>query len=94
MNVRRILATACASGAIVTGSVLAASPAQAAPPLFASGLVTVVIVDLVDIDDVTVQVPVAAAANICDVNAAVLLAAIEDTGTAECTATASSDARN
>jgi len=37
---------------------------------------------------VTVQLPVAVAANVCDVDVAILLAAIQDTGTANCTATA------
>ena len=50
------------------------------------GLVNVVI------DDVTIKVPIGIAANICDVNAAVLAAAIVDTGTATCTATADPDA--
>ena len=72
--------------------VLTAAPALA-QPIFAGGLVNVIIVDAVDVEDVTVQVPVAAAANICDVNAAVLIAAIEDTGSAECEATATSNAR-
>ena len=71
---------------------MSAMPAMAAP-VITGGLVNVTIVDAVDVEDVTVQVPVAAAANICDVNAAVLLAAIEDTGSAECEATATSNAR-
>ena len=40
----------------------------------------------VHFDDVTVQLPVGIAANVCDVNAAVLAAAIADTGEAECEA--------
>ena len=40
----------------------------------------------VNFDDVTIQLPVGIAANICDVNAAVLAAAIADTGEAECDA--------
>ncbi len=73
--------------------VLTAAPALAQPIFITGGLVNVTIVDAVDVEDVTVQVPVAAAANICDVNAAVLIAAIEDRGSAECTATATSNAR-
>ncbi len=42
----------------------------------------------------TVHLPVAVAANVCDVNVAILLAAIQDTGTASCTATATSRANN
>ncbi len=51
------------------------------------------IVDAVDISRVTVQLPVAVAANVCDVDVAILLAAIQDTGTANCTATATADSR-
>ena len=86
MNIRRSIATVGAAGALATGSLFLASPAQAAPPIFVGGgLVNVVI------DDVTVQVPLAVAANVCDVDVAVLIAAIEDTGSATCEADA--DAR-
>ena len=44
----------------------------------------------VNIGDITVQLPVALAANVCDVNAAVLIGQIQDDGSAECTATAES----
>lgn len=40
----------------------------------------------VNIGDVTIQLPIGVAANVCDVNAAVLAAAIVDTGSAECNA--------
>lgn len=43
----------------------------------------------VNISDVTVQVPVAVAANLCDINVAVL-AGLVDVGDADCTATAES----
>jgi hypothetical protein len=49
-------------------------------------LVTVVL------NNITVQVPVGVAANLCDINAAVLIAQINDTGTSTCTATADSQA--
>ena len=94
MNIRRSLATVGAAGALATASLGVAAPAHAASPVVTGGLVNVTIVDLVDVNDVTVQVPVAAAVNICDVNVAILLAAIEDTGTANCTATATSRANN
>lgn len=42
------------------------------------------------IGDVQVLVPIGVAANLCDINAAVLAAAIADTGNAECTANAES----
>ena len=72
---------------------LTAMPALA-QPVVTGGLVNVTIVDFADVnvEDVTVQVPVAAAANICDVNAAILIAQIEDTGSANCEATATSRA--
>jgi len=54
----------------------------------------VTIVDAVDISRVTVQLPVAVAANVCDVDVAILLAAIQNTGGADCTATADSRANN
>ena len=45
------------------------------------------------IGDVTVQVPIGVAANICDINAAVLANQV-DSGDATCTATAESTASN
>jgi hypothetical protein len=45
----------------------------------------------VNVSDVTVQVPIAVALNICDVNVA-LLAVLIDTSSATCTADASSHA--
>ena len=93
MNIRRSLATVGAAGALATASLGVAAPAQAAP-VVTGGLVNVTIVDAVDISRVTVQLPVAVAANVCDVNVAILLAAIQDTGTANCTATATSRANN
>lgn len=93
MNIRRSLATAGAASAIAVTSLGAAAPAHAAP-VVTGGLVNVTIVDAVDISQVTVQVPVSVAATVCDVNVAILLAAIEDTGTANCTAEAGSRASN
>jgi hypothetical protein len=55
------------------------SPATAATQ---NGLVNL------NLDDVTVQVPVAVAANVCDVNVAAILAGIRDTGSTDCEATA------
>jgi hypothetical protein len=89
MNIRRSIATVGAAGALATGSLFLASPAQAAPPIFVGGgLVNVVI------DDVTVQVPLAVAANVCDVDVAVLIAEIEEFGTTTCEADANSRANN
>jgi hypothetical protein len=44
----------------------------------------------VAISDVTVQVPISVAANLCDINAAVLVGDFRDDGDAECEATAES----
>lgn len=45
----------------------------------------------VHFDDVVVQVPIGIAANLCDINAAVLAAAIADTGRADCDAKVDQD---
>jgi hypothetical protein len=70
---------------------MSAMPAMAAP-VFTGGLINVTVTDVVE--DVTVQVPVGVAANLCDINAAVLVAEFNDTGAADCTATAESKASN
>lgn len=70
-----ILATGAASLAV-------AAPASAAPAV-QDGLVNV------NVSDVLVQVPISLAANLCDVNVAVL-AQVTDTGNGVCTATAES----
>ena len=46
----------------------------------------------VNIEDNTIQVPISVAANLCDINVAVLVADFQDDGRAECTATAESTA--
>ncbi len=63
---------------------LEAQTALELPERVLPALVTVVI------SDVEVFVPVGVAANLCDINAAVLIGQIQDTGSAECTATAES----
>jgi len=47
-------------------------------------LVNVVLVDT--LNNLTIQVPIGVAANLCDINAAVLAAQVVDTGTATCDA--------
>jgi len=56
--------------------------------------VNVTIVDAVDVDRTTVQLPIAVAANVCDVDVNVLAADLADDGQANCTATADSRANN
>jgi hypothetical protein len=66
---------------------MSAMPAMAAP-VVTGGLVNVTIVDAVDVNNNTVQLPIGVAANVCDVNAAVLVGEFQDTGDATCDATA------
>ncbi len=90
-NMKKLVATVVATGALSLG----AAPVLAAPqggPVVTGGLVNVTVVDAVDVNHNTVQIPVAAAANVCDVDVAVLLAAIEEFGTANCDAQAGSRA--
>ncbi len=47
---------------------------------------------LVNVGPTNVQVPVGVAANLCDINAAVLVQQFQDTGEANCTATNESEA--
>ena len=89
-TMRTRVAALCGTAALSIGVV--AAPAAQAAPVVTGGLVNVTIVDAVDIDRTTVQLPVSVAANVCDVNAAILLAAIEDTGSADCDANAGSRA--
>jgi hypothetical protein len=88
---RKLVAGLFASAALATG----ASPALAAPqggPVVTGGLVNVTIVDAVDINRNTVQIPVAAAANVCNVDIAILLAQINQAGVGTCDAQAGSRA--
>src|ERR671918_2136098 len=85
MKVRKLMASLFATGLLTVG---AAAPASAQPPLVTGGLINVTVNDV----NVGVQVPIGIAANVCDVNAAVLVAAIHDEGDATCDATATSTA--
>jgi hypothetical protein len=78
---RKLIAPMLIAGTMSLG---AASPA-AAQPTVQRGLVNV------NVEDVTVQVPIAVAANICDVTVAVLVSDLRD-GSAVCDAFAESDA--
>ena len=86
MIVRRTAAALSATAARSLSGVAMAAPAQAAP-VVTGGLVNVTVVDFADvnIEDVIVQVPVAVAATVCDVNVNVLARQLRNGGAA-CTA--------
>jgi len=81
----RRLAVLLTAGALSTGAV--AAPAASAQPVITGGLVNVTIVDAVDINNNTVQLPIGIAANVCDVNANILAVQLRNGG-ANCDATA------
>jgi hypothetical protein len=83
MRIRRTVASLASVAALGVGSVALASPAAAAPPQ--SGLINV------NVSDLVVQVPIAVAANICDVNVAVLVQDLIDDA-ARCDAAAEPNA--
>jgi hypothetical protein len=83
-KIKKLVATTFATGLMAVG---VAAPTASAQPVITGGLVNVTLVDVLSHDEIAVQVPIGVAANVCDVNAAVLLAAIEDTGSARCDAT-------
>ena len=85
-SIRKLVATTFATALMAFGI---AAPASA-QPVVTGGLINVTLVDVLSHDNIAVQVPVGIAANVCDVNAAVLLAAVRDTGSATCEATAES----
>jgi hypothetical protein len=81
MRTRSLVCTA----ALTAGAALGlAGPAQAAPPTTQEGLVNV------NVTDLQVQVPIGIAANICDVNVAVLAGLIED-APADCDSSVEND---
>ena len=80
--------------AVVAMMVVATAMPVFAAPVVTGGLVNVTIVDAVDVDRTTVQLPIAVAANVCDVDINVLAADLADDGEANCTATADSRANN
>ena len=90
---RRFAAIVAAS--TLSAGAIAAPAASAQPPVFTGGLVNVTIVDFADInlEDIVIQVPVAVAANLCDIDVNALAIDAAD-GDAECTATATSRANN
>jgi hypothetical protein len=87
MTRARKLVAALFSTAIMAVTVAAPAGAQ---PVITGGLINITLVDVLNDNQVNVQVPIGIAANVCDVNAAILLAAVRDTGSATCEATARS----
>jgi hypothetical protein len=81
----RTLAKLCTAAALVGGGIVGVSSTAGAQPVTQEGLVNV------NLTDVTAQVPVAVAANVCDLNVAVLVSELTD-GSAPCTASADPDA--
>ncbi len=73
---------------------VAAGPAAAQADHNQAGLVVVNVDNVLNNNDVTVQVPISVAANICDVDVQVLVADLADDGSATCTADANSNANN
>jgi hypothetical protein len=84
MHIRRTAATLASVAALGFTGVALAAPASA-QPVVTGGLINVTAVDLVDVEDVIVQVPVGVAANVCNVSVAAVLAAAEQ-GNAACDA--------
>jgi hypothetical protein len=87
MTRARKFVAALFSTAIMAVTVAAPAGAQ---PVITGGLINITLVDVLNDNQVNVQVPIGIAANVCDVNAAILLAAVRDTGSATCEATARS----
>lgn len=86
-NLKRRLLPFVAAGGLILGMT---APAAAAP-VVTGGLINVTIVDAVDIERFTVQLPIAAAANVCNVSVLDLLARIANNDP-NCTADADSRA--
>jgi hypothetical protein len=86
-RVKKVTAALFSTGILAAGI---AVPSAGAAPVVTGGLINVTLVDVLSHDEIAVQVPVGIAANVCDVNAAVLLAAVRDTGSSTCEATAES----
>lgn len=89
---KRILAVLAVMALMVATTVMPALAAPQGGPVVTGGLVNVTIVDAVDVNRNTVQLPIAVAANVCDVEVNVLAADLADDGEANCEARAGSRA--
>lgn len=85
LTVKRAAAAAMMTGALSAGIAL---PASAAGPVITGGLVNVTLTNIANKNQVTVTIPIQAAANICGVSVAVLSGALNN-GPVDCTASPS-----
>jgi small secreted domain DUF320 len=87
---KKLVASLFATGVLAAG---VAIPTATAAPVITGGLVNVTIVDAVDVNHNTVQLPIAVAANVCGTTVA-LLSDTDADGTLDCTAVAGSAANH
>nr|MBA2536333.1 hypothetical protein [Actinomycetota bacterium] len=88
MTRTRKLVAALFSTAVM--AVTVAAPASAHPPLFTGGLVNITIMDVLNENQISVQVPIGVAANVCGVQANVLAQA-NTQAPVDCTAATTQD---
>lgn len=81
---KKLIQRAAIVTAFAGAAALPALSASAAPPVITGGLVNVTIVDVLSDNQVTVQVPVSVAANICDLDVNVLAVDLADGGPTDC----------
>lgn len=85
LTIKRAAAAVMMTGALSAGVAL---PASAAGPVITGGLVNVTLTNIANNNQVTLTVPIQAAANICGVTVAVLTDQLQ-TGPVDCTASPS-----
>jgi hypothetical protein len=84
-KVARISAALAAAGALAVS--VGAAPASAQPAVVSGGVVNVTVVDAVDVNNNTVQVPIGIGVNVCGVQANVLAQMISQGQAVNCEAT-------
>jgi hypothetical protein len=84
---KRTLAAAAGALAMTGGAAFMAAPAQA-QPVISGGLVNVQVTNVLNDNQVAVQIPITAAANICvgDVTVGVIAEIVDEGGTFQCDA--------
>ncbi len=81
----RYIAMGAASAALAAATLVGAgAPAQALPPIAVGNLVNVQITNVLNNNEVAVQIPINAAANICGVSVTALAQDLVQDQTAEC----------